>query len=257
MNTKFNFKRLGLLLKRFFIENKKSELMYWGILTVVMFLIQDQVSFYLLLYIGGVFFAAKQFKAFENTPSGMQYLLTPATHIEKIVSAVLLHSVYYFLMMLLSYSLANALGYLIHVSNFLPEYIGIFSKSFDLFHQDFDNGSGIAYNMLTTSHLLKNYAVFLIGQSIFMFGALYFNKHAVLKTIVAQFVIYFVFVIIFGIVFKTFFGQFSIGPEMFIALDLENTTLVKVMEITLKVFLVATAPFFWLVSYFRLTEKEV
>ncbi len=64
MNTTFNFNRLGLLLKRYFIENKTAEMTYWGILTLVFTLVHNAETAKMLLYVMGFIFAAKQFKMF-------------------------------------------------------------------------------------------------------------------------------------------------------------------------------------------------
>ncbi|MFT3753509.1 MAG: hypothetical protein QM800_11765 [Paludibacter sp.] len=116
MNTTLNINRLGLLLKRYFTENKQRELTFWGITTVVFTLMhlagsqEKAISVQMFLYISGFIFAARSFKFFNFTPGGMHYLLIPATHLEKLTTAILLSIFYYFAMILLTYTAGTILG---------------------------------------------------------------------------------------------------------------------------------------------------
>ena len=57
MNTTLDINRLGLLLRRFFIENKQRELIFWGITVVVFTLMhlagpqEKSISVEMFLYI--------------------------------------------------------------------------------------------------------------------------------------------------------------------------------------------------------------
>ena len=103
MNKTLNINRLGLLLKRYFIENKQRELTFWGIATVVFMIMHQSQAVTMFLFIAGFIFASRTFKIFGFTPGGMHYLLIPATHLEKLVTNILLSTVYYFGMFLLTY----------------------------------------------------------------------------------------------------------------------------------------------------------
>ena len=79
MNTTFSFNRLGLLIKRYFVENKQRELSFWGIVIVVFMIMHESTAIEMFFYISGFIFAARMFKIFSYTPGGMHYLLIPAT----------------------------------------------------------------------------------------------------------------------------------------------------------------------------------
>ena len=110
MNTTFSFNRLGLLLKRFFVENSQKELTFWAISLVIFMLIQNPTGVGMFITISGFVFASRMFNSFGYTPGGMHYLLIPATHLEKLVTGILL-SVFYFLICILAcYFVGGTLG---------------------------------------------------------------------------------------------------------------------------------------------------
>jgi len=53
MNTTLNINRIGLLLKRFFIENKQRELTFWGITIIIFMLMHQTESVAMFLYVTG------------------------------------------------------------------------------------------------------------------------------------------------------------------------------------------------------------
>ena len=53
MNTTFSFNRLGLLLKRFFVENSQKELTFWAISLVIFMLIQNPTGVGMFITISG------------------------------------------------------------------------------------------------------------------------------------------------------------------------------------------------------------
>jgi len=79
MDISINFNRIALLLKRFFVENKNRELMFWSIATLVFALSMQSGSSATLIYITGFIFASKQYSFFAFKPSGMHFLMIPAT----------------------------------------------------------------------------------------------------------------------------------------------------------------------------------
>src|ERR1035437_198639 len=110
MNTTLDINRLGLLLKRYFIENKQRELTFWGISTVVFMIMHRTGSVEMFMYIAGFIFAARTFKIFNYTPSGMHYLLIPATHAEKLIINIILSTLYFFIMFVITYIIGTTIG---------------------------------------------------------------------------------------------------------------------------------------------------
>ena len=254
MNTTFNFNRLGLLIKRYFIENKNKELIYWGILTLVFCLNHQAGSAKMIIYIMGFIFAAKQYKIFTYTPSGMHYLLIPATHLEKLVASILLSTVYFFGMAMITYSIGNIVG-----TNLLNV---IFSQShpvsWDMF--SFSNASSIGDNMhfMQVSPFIEMIIGFLAIQSIFLLGSIYFKGNAVAKTMLSIFAIFLVLGIIELLMLKVLFGGMSIGGDMrSLNFSSDNSTALTVFGNIFKTIGYLLIPFLWVVTYFRLKEKQV
>ena len=255
MNTTLDINRLGLLLRRFFIENKQRELIFWGITVVVFTLMhlagpqEKSISVEMFLYISGFIFAARTFKIFNHTPGGMHYLLIPATHFEKLTTAILLSTFYYFAMIVITYTIGTTLG--TTIGNFFfasnnPIVFPLFQSVPDLYN----NGDA-------PMSLLNKFVFFAGIQSVFMLGSIYFKGNAVGKTFLAITAISIIFGIIELLLLKITFGSYPMdGQMMNISIDSEQGFL-SALSTGSKIFGYALIPFFWVVSYFRLKEKQV
>jgi hypothetical protein len=255
MNATLDINRLGLLLKRYFIENKQRELTFWGITTVVFTLMhlagpqEKSISVEMFLYISGFIFAARTFKIFNYTPGGMHYLLIPATHFEKLTTAILLSTFYYFAMILITYSLGTIFG--TTIGNFFfeshnPIVFGLFYSHADIY---------------TNSHApmsLLNKFIFFAGiQSTFMLGSVYFKGNVIGKTFLAITAISIVLVLIEIFLLKITLNTYHLDEQMMNVSISSEQTLLSAISIVSKIFAYALIPFFWVVSYFRLKEKQV
>ena len=240
MNTTIPFNRIVLLLERFFIEDRNRELLFWGILTLVFTLIHNADSVKLVLYISGFLFAARLFKVFSFTPGGMHYLLIPATHGEKLTTAILLSTVYFFGMTLLAYTIGSFTGTSITNMIFGTE----IPVKWDLFY--------------STKDFIDVLSKFALIQAIFMLGSLYFKRNALGRTMFSIIAINILIVIIEGSLFKALFGTLSLSNEMFSMNNiLSNTSIPSTIETVVRISTYILIPFLWVVSYFRLTEKQV
>ncbi|MDD4971004.1 MAG: hypothetical protein PHT07_16370 [Paludibacter sp.] len=251
MNTTFSFNRLGLLIKRYFIENKQRELSFWGIVIVVFMIMHQSTSIEMFLYVTGFIFAARMFKVFNYTPGGMHYLLIPATHVEKLVTTILLSTVYYFSMILITYTIGNLLGTALGNA--------IFSMnnpvSLDFFQME--SISKVWGNTVVQHRgLVEIFFTFALIQSIFLMGSVYFKKNAIGRTIMTFIVISISLGIIEVIIFKLTFGSFNLRDQSF-NLSISGDNLFPGFEAATQYLKYLMIPFFWLVSYFKLTEKQV
>lgn len=258
MSTTFNINRLGLTLKRYFIENKQRELTFWGIAMVFFTLINmtqsggNLISVVMFLNIAGFIFAAKAFKVFNYTPSGMHYLLIPATHLEKMITAVLLSTFYFFAMILVTYTIGTTVG--ISVSNLI-----------------FDTNNPIQYPLLQSvpdyyvqgqlirsgSSILDTFIVFAGIQSIFMLGSIFFKGNAIGKTMLSIIAIGMLLGLFELFLLKITFGAYQSFGGMLLISGPMSALLFPGVETIVSIFKYALIPFFWVVTYFRLTEKEV
>lgn len=254
MNATFNFNRLFLMLKRYFIENKSREIMYWGILILVFTFVHNSGSAKIILYIMGFIFAAKQFKSFAFTPGGMHYLLIPATHLEKLISAILLTTVYYFTLFTITYSIGNVLGTTL--------YNLVFTQStpviWDFFSTTGSTSFGNGIDFSIGNAFLEMIINFLIIQSVFILGSIYFKRGTIGRTMLSIFAFYFIIGMIELFFLKVIFVDLTTlrGMNSFNFMA-DNTSLLTTLGIGFKIFTCLLIPFFWTVSYFRLTEKQV
>lgn len=253
MNATFSFKRVGLLLKRFFIENINREIMFWCILTALFTLLHQGDFVKLILYITGFVFAARQFKVFLYRPGSMHYLLIPATHVEKLTASILLNTVYFFCMTILTYAIGNLLG-----TNLFNSILGTSNPvSWDLFYTRAIQTT--EYNNLTyTNNFWGILGFFTICQAVCMLGSLYFKRNALGKTLVSIMLLGIVLAIIESILFKLLFSSlFQTNNMVSINIILSESTLPSEIELAIKIGTFLLIPFLWLVSYFRLAEKQV
>ncbi len=255
MNTTLDINRLGLLLRRFFIENKQRELIFWGITVVVFTLMhlagpqEKSISVEMFLYISGFIFAARTFKIFNYTPGGMHYLLIPATHFEKLTTAILLSTFYYFAMIVITYTIGTTLG--TTIGNFF------FASNNPIVFPLFQSVPDLYNNGHAPMSLLNKFVFFAGIQSVFMLGSIYFKGNAVGKTFLAFTAISIVLGIIELLLLRITFGTYHLGGQMMnITIDSEHGFL-STLDTASEVFAYALIPFFWVVSYFRLKEKQV
>lgn len=251
MNSSISFYRISLLIKRFFIENKSSEMMYWIILILIFNFIHQADFVRFILLIAGIGFAGRQYN-FSNSSNSQQYLLIPTTHLEKILTTFLLCSVYYFGLSLVAYMLGNLMGTQFY--NMLWNTND--TVSWDLFTSNSEFHDGM--NLLATSFSMLDYFWFLITiQSVFILGSILFKKNAFTKTIISVFAILFLFTQLeFAILNSLFDDTVKMNSNLSYVLERSSNTK-YIFEIISKSIYYLLAPFLWIVSYYRLTEKEV
>jgi len=251
MNTTFSFNHLGLLIKRYFVENKQRELSFWGIVIVVFMIMHESTAIEVFFYVSGFIFAARMFKIFSYTPGGMHYLLIPATHFEKLITAILLSTVYFFIMLLISYSIGNALGTTLGNLIFNMQN----PVSLDLFQME-SITKVWANQVVTHNGLVSIYLNFALIQSVFLLGSVYFKKNAMGRTFLTFIFITIVIGLIEVLILRVTFGTFSLtGQNMNLTISGDN--LFPGFEQAGKIVKYLMIPFFWVVAYFRLTEKQV
>ncbi|MBV5343028.1 hypothetical protein JZU68_05270 [bacterium] len=132
----------------------------------------------MFIIIAGFIFAGRMYKSFSYTPGGMHYLLIPATHLEKLVSGIILSTFYFLAGVLLSYFIGNTVG--THLGNL------IFGLNNTVHFQLFETANEIN-RMSSDSNLsyLDMFVGFAIVQSIFLLGSIYFKRNTIGKTMLS------------------------------------------------------------------------
>jgi hypothetical protein len=117
----------------------------------------------------------------------------------------------------------------------------------------------------TAVEMWQTIGLYLVTQSFFLFGSIYFKKAAFFKTILllgaASFALGLVYVLSARLIFHEAFVGFgeTVGPiEEVFAPEAGFERLVRALNVVGDVFLWAITPiFFWVVGYLRLRETEV
>ena len=250
----FSIKRILLLMQKTAYENAKLVLI--GLVTVFSFFsvflflngLDDgdawekmQVFYVVGFIISGIFISGMAFTNLRTKEKTMSYLTLPASTLEKFISELLLTTVGFIV-------IYTAIFY---VFNFVVYLIG---SSFNL-HANIIN--------LFDMEVLEGFMYYVILQSIFLAGAATFRKVPLFFTIFTVFVagiVIMIFVMIISLGFKEYIESSDIvnfqfnGSDYDIEADMKNHFLVRYPKF---MFYYLTAPIFWLVTYFKLKEKEV
>lgn len=250
--NQFSVQRFILLMKRYIIFNSKTLLIGLGALSGVMIFISLLQTYFAggifnlqaltqtgqtIIYIGGFILTSMVFKELHSPARSQFYLTLPATTSEKLFSSWILSSIGFIVA-------ANvALSLVLLLSNGLASLI--WSSSVGLFNP-FSNQS------------IQAMSVFIVLQSIFFLGAIYFRKNNFLKTILSLFVISFIINIIVALFMYILFGQMGVGGNMEnMPADFIITMESTVPKMARIAFYGIIAPLCLLIAYFRLKEREV
>ncbi len=186
----FNLKRFYLLLQKDFYTQYKTYLIAWGAISGILFIVNissiasynqwnfNLVFYPLTLFIGGFIFTSLSFNELTHEQSRISYLTLPASNIEKFASRLIATSIGYVLVSLVLY-------FLFSLFTFAVNYL-IF---------------GHAHPIFNPCHPLIGFciSIYLVTQSIFLFGAVYFRGNTFIKTILSLFTLaiaYWVFIIL-------------------------------------------------------------
>ncbi len=250
--NQFSAQRFLLLIKRYLLFNAKTWLIGLGATSGVMIVIgviQAYISDYgynvsalattgqVIIYVGGFILTSMAYNEIHTPARSQFYLTLPATTTEKLFSQWLITSVFFVLVANLLLSVVLLIGNLI--GNIA------WSVPFDIFNP-FTKGN------------LELMLIYIITQSIFFLGALYFRKNNFLKTILSLFVIGTALNIITVLFALLLFGTDGMQIESGM-MDMQFTVwLEETFPVAMKIlFYGVLAPFCLVVSYFKLKEREV
>ena len=265
MTEIFNFNRIWLLLQRYFVENRQKEFYYWGFFAIwFMFFRNNTGAIGGAILVAGIVFCGRFFREIHSPTTGLNYFMIPATQAEKLVTSFLVTIFYYFGMMLVVYTIGNLVGTLLNNLfaniSFLSSSLKWFSYAplqWSLLERTSVNMNMLNYGARTTvdenMYVWTFFQTFIFIQAIFTLGSLYFKSSAVFKTILTLFVIAIAYGIVMGFGLNAFFGlsNGSLNANIKIA-PKENSfnTVANIIWYLL-------VPYLWVLSYFKLTEKEV
>ncbi len=254
----FNPRRFLLLFKKEILQGYKPMLITIGaVIGAALFIlllstrgegyVQVQQGLFLpLLWLGGLISTGMAFKEAHTAHQIHSWLMTPASRLEKFLQKLLMTTLFFILALIVTFFLATVLNSLV--------YLLVFKRAVPLFNP-FQRWVWI------------NIGHYLIVQSLFFLGAVWFRKYNFIKTVLTINILLTLLAIVTGVfaylIFRGPVREAVAGnPSYFVMagqiIIQKFGALNPYMIGALKVFYFGLlAPFFWLVSWFRMREIEV
>ncbi len=271
MNNSFNYTRFSLLVKRQWVENKKLFLMasfaLWGLGVIYYSLginwemghISDAVQpmyFIGSLFIGGTFFTNYIFKDFSDKNASTNFLLIPASHLEKLLSACLYSFIVFPTVFLILFFITDY--FFVNFANSVHEGLVLKNNLRDESWKD---------NELWYRQLLEKPDIFFkpligawfIAQAFMMIGSVMFIRWSFIKTAFVVFAIIFSLALLSNYVFDFFIGEFdklAEGSKRGTFLQVQPTKDFLKMLTGIAIKYVFT-PILLLIAFLKLKEKQV
>lgn len=272
MNQFFSFKRFSLLVAKHWADNKKRYLLsviaFIGLLIAwfVFTMLVDSstpmgkelqiLTFFFSLFAVGSFYANQYFRDLGSRAKAINFLLVPASAFEKILCSLLYTVILFFIVFTSAFYLVDVLmvavakGFLMtDIPNKETELLNVFQA---------------ARLPLEGESTLNILLIFFTIQSTFLLGSVYFAKYSFIKTIISDFVVFFIiFCFLFFLYDLMPKGEFVTGflSSYRIENNGKDDYLVRIPgwpgQILYYMLMYGIAPFLWIVTYFRLKEKQV
>jgi len=222
---------------------------------MLLFTVLDNRFFVIIvLFISGLIYSVRLHKELMRGSNGIHYLMIPATITEKLIANIFLNTVYHFFMTLLAYSIGNLLVTLLYhviLKIQVPVNWDLFSVSNTVYVDGY-------IQVITKNVFWQIFGLFAFSQAIFTLGSLYFKNNIVAKTILTVVASGFVLFILQLFLFKTLWDIKYIGNAIFPMLVMINdATIPPVVNTAITILCYIILPYLWVISYFKLSEKQV
>lgn len=273
MNQTFSFQRFSLLVAKHWAENKKRYLLsavaIIGLLVMWFLFIMltdgqypmadgiQQVTYLFSVFGVGAFYASQYFKDLGSKSKASNYLLVPASSLEKLMCSLLYVVIFSFIAFTALFYLADFI--MVSIANAVhPSY----DKDHVATVANVFTSPGISGDANMNFYFLL---AFFTIQAAFLLGSIYFEKFSFIKTAIS------IFVIALSIFFLMYFFIETVLPNgsyhkgfmrsYLVIVDGENDHLVQlplwIGSVLKLLFMYAIAPLLWVVTYFRLKEKQL
>lgn len=281
MNQVFDFKRFSLLVGKHWSENRKKYslglvamaglLFFWFGFTIVLEWgnrLHEELqalTYFFGLAITGCFFGSILFSELSSGPKAMNYLIFPASHLEKLLCGLLYGVVFFFIAYTLVFYIVDAPMVMIANSIARSQSNGpeIFKPNsvVNVFFKTYGGDMNTGVNPFVMFIL-----VYMGVQSAYILGSVYFAKFSFIKTTISLLMIALVVSLFVGKVLTAMLppGGYYRGLTSYQVWEGGSFELSKIIMLpdwadSLLGFLVkyAFAPIFWVVTYFRFKEKQV
>lgn len=259
MNVSLNPRRIGILMRHDIQTNVKNLLSAAGsiaTIVIVLFLLTSWTSdpgdtmstfhdslFLNFLLIGGFIVSSAVFAPMHEPTKGIHYMMLPGSTEEKYLARLLLTSVGWTILILVVYTAATVVATVIATP--------IFRSTPGVF-------------LPIGRDIWLGVAGYLVSQSLFLFGSIYFKKAAFFKTVLVAWLTVMVLGIVYLVTARIAFAEAFVG--LFEAVNFEEVFTVTPQAESLVYGLqtvgrilgwVVMPVFFWTVGLLRLRETEV
>jgi hypothetical protein len=202
-----------------------------------------QIWYSILLFVGGFYFTSTSFNELNRKEERMNYLALPASVFEKFSMKLLITTVGYLVGLTLLY--------------------WVFAQVEDIISQKYFAFSFTAFNPFDEFYILM-IKLYLVIQSVFILGAVAFNRFAFFKTLFALWLLeialgIFIWILVRIIFAEYFEGLFRVSNNILAIPDqsFQNFAEFTAWPFIQTIFWYALAPVLWVVTYFKLKEREV
>lgn len=261
MTNSFSFSRLWLLIKKQWFDNTRfyllSVLALFGLMVLVFifYFIASQpvfseestmIIFFVGLYITGFVFASGIFSALGDRPKGIYWMTVPATHLEKLMCGIFYGTVVFTVVYILCFVVVQQLTFSLVRTR--PDF-----RIIPLGHWD---------------QPLRFAAYFFFPlQALYLMGSVYFERYSFVKTTLMGLAVLLLFLTHLYFNHKIFLPEYAsiFSPTSFMinsAASGDRTD--RIYELSPWINDAVTflmkymwLPVFWVVTYFRLKEKEI
>ncbi len=262
-NTLFSPRRFALLLRREVIQNYKPFLIMTGallggllFLLLVSFTAEGEEAlkglFPAFLWVGGLIYTSLVFKEAHSARQIHSWLMTPASRLEKYLLKLFRSTLGYFGVLVILMFTASVLNVLIYSLKFTDWVAPAVSP--------------VVFNPFR-SWVWINLGHYLIIQSVFFLGAIWFKKYNFIKTVLTLYILLIVFAVLtVGASYLAFWAPIrqavTGNPAYFIEagqmlaarFSRMNPWIITVLKV---VYFGLIAPYFWFLSWIRMREVEV
>ncbi len=255
-NNHFSLMRLWLLIRRQVITNGYGLLIAFGAIAGMLLLIAVLMVvfnpnavhnlnglFFSILFIGGFIYTSNAYAELQQVQRSYSYLTLPVSTTERLGSAWLLGGI------LLPFFALLAMTGVILLGNVIIALLPGFSFGH------------LSLQALFSKSSMNALGVYAVTQPIFLLGAAAFRKHHFIKTLLALFVCMVILNAYTGLLGWAMFSGIqengiTIGPDQ-VPAHLERLFTRHIPLVAEIVFKYVMAPFFLVVTWFRIKERQV
>ena len=251
-NNYFDLKRLYLLTRRQILSERTGWLIALTAVAGIMLVISLLVAYFnpvlmpaltpsylSIMFLGGYIFTSSIFNELHYPQKAVHFLTLPVSTTERLLAAWIITGILFPIFSLILIAL------IVFIANL------IMNLTLDLtpFNHVFSNGG---------SGVFRSY---LITQSVFLLGAAYFRKYNFLKTLLAIFIFIVVITAITAtagwMIFSPFSGQEFADDSENLTVNLNSLFAERIPDLARFIYFYAGVPFFLVVTWFTLKERQV